>query len=167
MELKNLTLLTLRAIAVIGFAVILVLLGFVSTLLAGVSDFSFFNPVAIPFFTALAIPLGLWFAAPLVVESFAIKNVRQESATSLSAHELIPCGIVLISTAWIAEAMIEITLSIFSQLILLKNTLDAAHFAYASYGPVGFAQLLVGFALLLLCPKISRLLTPLTDRQHG
>jgi hypothetical protein len=168
MDIRTLCLLILRAIALSGLAVSLILLSFAQQLLEGhgisIRDQSFTSGLLLGL--ALLLPIALWFLSPLVVKRLSLRVTKRESMIDL--HDILPLVFVITAISTISRGLVELSVAILSRL-----TLDAAPSAVLvvnldqspSFGLSGVTQIAFGALLLWLTPLLSGNLVRLLARR--
>jgi hypothetical protein len=168
MDIKTLCLLILRAIALSGFAVSLILLSFSEQLLQshGISISNQFYSSGFLLILALLIPVLLWFLSPIIVKRLSLSVSKRES--KIDVHDVLPLVFIITAVSSISRGLVEMAVAILSSLTLdaVPNAVLVVNLEQSgSFGLSGVTQVSVGALLLWLTPLLSDNLVKLLARR--
>ena len=163
MDLNKLALIILRSIAILGFAVIMILIGFAIKITphANYQHSLKLLLLNIPFIIAIFTPVLLWIVAPTCISAFENNKTGMKAPSVLTKRDLVPVILTIISLSCISEGLIELTLSLFSHLSFAYHAQPANQFRHDTIILLienGASQILVGFIFLGISPFLSPLL---------
>lgn len=168
MEIRTLALLILRAIAVTGSAVSLIMLSFSQQLLQSheisTTDQSPLSKLLI--ILAFTVPVALWIFSPSIVRRAGF--VKNTLSVTIDLHDILVLVIVISAVSLITRGLVETIVSVLSTLTL--NTAPNAVLVVdleqgGSFGLRGTTQIICGAVLLWLAPLLTGNLTKILVRR--
>ena len=168
MDIRTLCLLILRAIALSGFAVSLILLSFSEQLLQS-HDISIRNQSytsGLLLILALLIPVVLWFLSPKIVKRLSLAVSKRES--TIDVYDVLPLVFIITAVSSISRGLVEMAVALLSSLTLdaVPNAVLVVNLEQSgSFGLSGVTQITFGALLLWLTPLLSGNLVKLLARK--